>query len=179
MEALSLEEEEFESYRYPWARSLFLVVLYAALIVFLWFFPLPALQSFFQRLLMGFLYAGAALVIVIITFVTFTAVLPPISMPEDTVDEVWEEDNGAGPDVLSGYAIAVPALMDPGKAEVVWQIIDEVAMDTTTFATITVDEGTGIISVTDEVFESNVGDLVHDIRMRLRDARLNVRKPRC
>lgn len=173
-----MEEETVEPYRYPWARSLFLVVLYAAFLVFLWFFPVQNLRSFFQRLLIGFVYAGAALVVVIITFFTFTAVLPPIPAPEEDADEVWDGAE-AGPDVLSGYAMAVPALMDPYKAERVWQIIDEIALDTTTFATITVDERTGIITVTDEVFEQDVEHLVHDIRARLREAHLSVRKPRC
>lgn len=173
-----MEEETVEPYRYPWARSLFLVVLYAAFLVFLWFFPLPALRSFFQRLLMGFVYAGAALVIVAITFFILTAVLPPIPLPDEDADEDWDEAE-AGPDVLSGYAMAVPALMDPDRADVVWQIIDEIVMDTATFATITVDEQTGIIAVTDEMFEPDVVRLVHDIRERLRDAHLIVRKPRC
>ena len=68
MEKSSTEQK---TYRYPWARALMIVVLYGALLVFLWHFPTPGGRTFFQSLFKGFLYVIAGLALVAVTVFSF------------------------------------------------------------------------------------------------------------
>ena len=53
--------------RYPWSRALMMVVIYGALMIFLWHFPTSGGRTFFQGIFRAFLHIGAGLVLVGIT----------------------------------------------------------------------------------------------------------------
>ncbi len=179
--------EEETTYRYPWARSLFLIVVYVALLLFLWYLPWEGPRLFFQKLMMGFVYGLAALLLIGVTLLVILFIAPPVPqhLLEDELErfdeaewEDWEE--GAGyVEVLGAHAIAVPALLDPVRSELVWEVLDTLALRSVeAIATISVDEETGIIAVTEEDDKERSARLLKDIKRALESANLRVRKPK-
>lgn len=172
-------EQETETYRYPWLRTLFLLVLYAALLIFLWYFPTETGRRFFRTLFEGFLYVGAGLVLVGITFLLFVFIMPVLPSPE--VED--EEDLEDFPlevfplDVVEARSLAIPALLEPANAATVWDLLLEVSEQFGDLVIITVDEETGIVSVT-APDRSMATRMVRSIRKYMQRSGFTVRKPR-
>jgi hypothetical protein len=173
-----------------------ILVLYGALLVFLWHFPIPAVETFFRNLMRGFLYILAGLVLVLITVLVFLFFpFPPL--PEAWVEGIegmeeggneWEEDEYAEwdeefpiPDVditsmlartlkLSNYRLAE-------HENIIWEILDEVMITSDAMAFVAFDPMPGVITVTD-LDPEETNELLAKIRERLKDEGFKVRTPR-
>jgi len=168
-----------EPYRYPWARSLMLIVLYGALLVFLWHFPTPGGRVFFRDLFRSLLTIMAGLAIVGVTLLVLLFILPAVPMPE--LDEAYDEDEAEMDDfvdlstVLPSSAILVPALKKPAtEPEILDLLYDlEPELDGIVLA----DSKTGIITVA-EVGATAASYLIGRIRAYLKQAGYTTRSPR-
>ncbi|NBD35449.1 MAG: hypothetical protein GVY30_05570 [Chloroflexi bacterium] len=188
--------EEQERHGYPWAKALMIIVLYGALLVFLWHFPIPAVETFFRNVMRGFLYIFAGLGLVLITILAFLFFpFPPLpeawmegmedGMGEwdgDEYDEYeeWDEEFPI-PDVdvssllarslkLSNYRLA-------DHESIIWEILDEVMITSDAMAFVAFDPMPGVITVTD-LDPDETNELLAKIRERLKDEGFKVRTPR-
>jgi len=172
-----------------------IIVLYGALLIFLWHFPIPAVATFFRNLMRGFLYIFAGLGLVLITFLVLLF-FPFPSVPEawmegmeegmgewdedEYEDEEWDEEFPI-PDVditsmlarslkLSNYRLA-------DHENIIWEILDEVMITSDAMAFVAFDPMPGVITVTD-LDPEETNEVVGEIRDRLTDAGFKVRTPR-
>lgn len=169
------------SRHYPWARALLVIVLYGALLVFLWHFPTAGGRQFFQGLFRGFLYVIAGLVLVGITllFLIFLP-LPAWLLKEVDREAVESEEDvaaGSAGGVFSGHAFVIPGVKNANNESAVWEILYNLEEDFRPEATICLDAQNEILSVTDEDPEE-VSFLIDEIRVRLRELKLTLRSPR-
>ncbi|MEJ5308628.1 MAG: hypothetical protein WHX52_02565 [Anaerolineae bacterium] len=173
---------EQKVYRYPWARALMIVVLYGAMLVFLWHFPTPGGRAFFQTLFRGFLYilAGLALIGVTIVFFLFFPIPPvPEKMKKELLDEAPvddDQDNFDG-EVLPARALMVPAFKSPEVEPRVWETLYAFERDYQLEGDILADAYTGIIAVTEDD-EEETEYILDEIRSRLKAAGIAFRNPR-
>ena len=166
-------------YRYPWARALMIIVLYGALLIFLWHFPTPGGRAFFQAIFRGFLYifAGLALVVVTVVFFLFFP-LPPgrVQADKDTFSEDDEDDDAFG-GVFAARSLLVPSFKNPTIEPQVWDILYDVQQELDVDFTVVADAQAGMVAVMDEV-EEETDYILNEIRSRLRSAGIAVRNPR-
>jgi len=179
------QEEDYnneETYRYPWARSLFLVVLYVAFLIFLWHFPLEGPREFFQTLLQGFLYilVGLGLTLISLTLLMFVLPPPPLGA-EDMPDEDMFLDDVPEDEwvhlLTHGRALFAPGLRQTERTQAVWDVLDEIISEIDPICCITLDSESEIIAITGEDSEE-AQLLFEEIRRRLRGIGLKPRKPR-
>ena len=203
-----MEREDFEQgneiQHYPWLRNLFFVVLYAAIVIFLWHFPTEGGRQFFQNLLRGIVYILAGLAVVGVALLLFMFILPVFpGMEEDEEEEdddeyeEYDEDEGFPlidqEDFLEllesltadelrlveGRSVAVPALQDPQRAEMVLDILHDMVDETDDQGTLIADRHTGVIMVEGKGDEQAAARLLRDVRTHLRREGIKVRQPRC
>lgn len=179
MEKSSTEQK---AYRYPWARALMIVVLYGALLVFLWHFPTPGGRAFFQTLFKGFLYVIAGLVLVAITIIFF--LLFPIPHVPKKLKNGLEDDAYPGDDrdvfvgaILSARSLLVPAFKSPQFESHVWETLYAFEQEYQPETDILADPYTGIIAVNDDD-EEEATYILNEIRSRLKAAGIATRSPR-
>ncbi|HOU14240.1 MAG TPA: hypothetical protein PKZ84_14115 [Anaerolineae bacterium] len=171
-----------KSYHYPWARALMIVVLYGALLIFLWHFPTPGGRAFFQALFRGFLYifAGLALVLVTIIFFMFFPLPPQQRKPDEefvTDDEDDDTDEAGWGGVFTARSLLVPAFKNPEVESRVWDILYDLEGELNPNCVIAADARSGIITITDgDVGETDY--VLEEIRSHLRRAGIAVRSPR-
>ncbi len=177
---------------YPWAKALMIIVLYGALLVFLWHFPIPAVETFFRNVMRGFLYIFAGLVLILLTILAFLFFpIPPLpeswtegmdewdeeDYDEDEYEE-WDEELPI-PDMTSMLARSLKLsnyrLAD--HEDVVWDVLDDVIMTSDAMAFVAFDPMPGVITVTDLAPEET-NELIGEIRGRLEAAGFKVRTPR-
>ena len=179
-----VNEEDYnneETYRYPWARSLFLVVLYVAFLIFLWHFPLEGPRAFFQTLLQGFLYILVGLGLTLLSLILLMFILPPPPMSaEDMSDENAFLDDELEDEwvhlLTYGRALFVPGLSQPQKTQEAWHVLDEIIREIDPVCCITLDNKSEIIAITGEDVEE--AQMIFDeIRHRLHEIGLKPRKP--
>ncbi len=194
-------DQEIEVLRYPWLRNLFFVVLYAAILIFLWHFPTEGGRQFFQKLLWGIVYILAGLAVVGGAVLVFMFILP--AFPEEEEDEEYDEYEEYDEDedfslidqegfrellesltademrVVEGRSVAVPALQDPQRAEMVLDILRDMVDTADDPGTLVADRHTGVIMVEGEGDEQATARLLRDVRTRLRREGIKVRQPRC
>ncbi len=169
-----------KTYHYPWARALMIVVLYGALLVFLWHFPTEGGRAFFQTLMRGFLYILAGLALLVVTFIFFLLFpLPPLREPADKEahedEDTYEEDYQAEGGVYSARTLLVPQFKN-ADADVearVWNILYDLEADLNPNCIITADAQAGIITVTDDD-EGEARDILRELRIRLKSAGIAV-----
>lgn len=166
--------------RYPWARALLVVVLYGALLVFLWHFPTEGGRTFFQSLFKGFLYVLAALALVGITLLFFIFLPLPARLFKsiDTEADDAEADQ-EGEDVAvvnSGRAFMIPGLKAAENEAAVWEMLYAIEEDFKPAAAICLDAQSGVLTVTDDDPEE-ADFVIEEIRVRLRDLKLTMRPP--
>lgn len=179
MEKSSTEQKV---YRYPWARALMLVVLYGALLIFLWHFPTPGGRAFFQALFKGFLYVIAGLALIGVTAIFFLFFpLPPVpeKLKDDLVDDAYADEND---DDFVGAVVPVRSLMvtafkSPEVEPRIWEILYTLQRDYQFDYDILADPSTGIVAVVDED-EEEAEYILDEIRSRLKAAGIAVRTPR-
>ena len=178
MEKSSTEQK---AYRYPWARALMFVVLYGALLVFLWHFPTPGARAFFQTLFKGFLYVIAGLALVAVTAIFFLFFpLPPVSEKRmgDLVDDVYDEDdNDFHSAVVPVRSLMVAAFKSAEVEPRIWEMLYRLQRDYEFDYDILADPSTGIIAVVDED-EEEAEYILDEIRSHLKAAGIAVRSPR-
>lgn len=179
MEKSSTEQK---TYRYPWARALMIVVLYGALLVFLWHFPTPGGRAFFQALFKGFLYvlAGLALIGVTIVFFLFFPIPPvPEKLKDDLMDDAYtaEDDDTFTGAVLSARSLMVPAFKSPQFESHVWETLYAFEHEYQPEIDILADSHTGIIAVNDDD-EEEARYILNELRSRLKAAGIAARSPR-
>ena len=173
---------EQKPYRYPWARALMLVVLYGALLIFLWHFPTPGGRAFFQTLFKGFLYviAGLALVAITVVFFLLFPIPPvPVKLKNGFEDDVYlddDRDNFVGA-VLSARSLLVPAFKSSQFAPHVWETLYAFEQEYQPEVDILADPFTGIIAVNDDD-EEEATHILNEIRSRLKAAGIATRSPR-
>lgn len=170
-----------KTYRYPWARALMIVVLYGALLVFLWHFPTPGGRAFFQSIFRGFLYIFVGLALVAVTGVFFLFFpLPPgrVRADKDVFDEedTYEDDDAFG-GVFAARSLLVPSFKNPAIEPRVWDILYDVQQELDVDFTVVADAQAGMIAVMDEI-EEETEYVLREIRSRLRSAGIAVRNPR-
>ncbi len=197
-------DQEIEVLRYPWLRNLFFVVLYAAILIFLWHFPTEGGRQFYQNLLRGIVYILAGLAVGGGAVLVFMFILP--AFPEEEGDEEYDEDDeydeyDGDEDfplidredflellesltvdemrVVEGRSVAVPALQDPQRAEMVLDILRDMVDAADDPGTLVADRHTGVIMVEGEGDEQATARLLRDVRTRLRREGIKVRQPRC
>ncbi|HNT73760.1 MAG TPA: hypothetical protein PKH77_01940 [Anaerolineae bacterium] len=169
------------SQRYPWARALLVIVLYGALLVFLWHFPTEGGRVFFQDLFRGFLYVIAGLLLVGITLLFFVFLPLPARLLEridsdaDDVDE--DAEDRVAEVVFSGRAFMIPGLQTADNEAAVWEILYAIETDFKPEATICLDAHSEILTITDDDPEE-LDFLIEEIRTRLRALKLMLRAPR-
>lgn len=172
---------ETKAYRYPWARALMIVVLYGALLVFLWHFPTPGGRAFFQTLFKGFLYVIAGLGVVAVTAIFFLFFpLPPVPEKhlDDLVDDAYdEEDSGFHAAIVPVRSLMVPAFKTSAAESRVWEILYTLQRDYEFDYDIMADPSTGVIAVVDED-EEEAEYILDEIRANLKAAGIAVRSPR-
>ena len=178
IETESPNSYEEDTYHYPWARSLMLVVLYVALMVFLWHFPTTGGRAFFRGLFRGLLTVVAGLAVVGVTLLLILLVLPAPRIPED--DDMYDEDEAEydfAPldSVIPAYSILVPALKKPETEPFVWDLLG--ALEQELVGMMLADTATGIVTVT-EVDAETAAYNVEEIRARLKQAGITTRRPR-
>ena len=178
IETEPLKTSEENSYRYPWARSLMLIVLYAALMIFLWHFPTAGGRTFFRDLFRGLLTVVAGLAVVGVTLLLVLLVLPAPRIPED--DDMYDEDEAEydfAPldSVIPAYSILVPALKKPETEPFVWDLLG--ALEQEFGGMMLADTATGIVTVT-EIDAETAAYNVEEIRARLKQAGITSRRPR-
>ena len=187
--------EEQERHGYPWAKALMILVLYGALLVFLWHFPIPVAETFFRNLMRGFLYILAGLVLILITVLAFLFFpFPPLpeSWTEGMEDmDEWDEDEEEFGEWDEEFQVPVPEGMTSMLARslklgnyrladhesVVWDILDEVIVTSNVLALVAFDPMPGVITVTD-LDPDETNKLLAEIRNRLTDEGFKVRTPR-
>jgi len=179
MEESSTEQK---TYRYPWARALMIVVLYGALLVFLWHFPTPGGRAFFQSLFKGFLYifAGLALIGVTVVFVLFFPIPPvPGKVKNEFMDDVYvdEAENEYFGGVFSMRALIAPTFKNPDVEPRVWEVLYSIERDGELGCEIFADADTGIIAVSG-AHEEETEYSLSKIRSHLKAAGIAVRSPR-
>ncbi len=171
-----------ESSSYPWMRSILLLLLYGAAMVFLWNFPEAGGREFFRTLMHGFVYVLAGLVILGITVLLIAALVPSQDKKKD--EEKEEKDSQAAAyqgkrrgkaAVSAGRVLTVPALLDPSQADQVWEIVESEAEEQRTGCPVTVDESSGTIAIA-ETNELEARLLLRGIRERMRQAGLIVHR---
>ncbi|MGC9399625.1 MAG: hypothetical protein ACP5HM_10880 [Anaerolineae bacterium] len=175
-------KQKQEVYRYPWLRNLFLLVVYVALIIFLWNFPGEGVKVFFRNLLGGILYLLAGLVLVGLTLLLLIALLPAVPKSwvpeeeddEEPVHEMLPEENVI---VLTGRTLGVPKLRDPQYVRAVWDILAEVEASIDGECLVVVDDRVGTLSVSAEN-PRVLDDFVRDLSGRLQKEGLYVRRVR-
>lgn len=173
---------EQEPYRYPWARALMIVVLYGALLIFLWHFPTPGGRVFFQTLFKGFLYVIAGLVLVAITvifFLLFPIPFVPEKLKNGLEDDAYPDDDrddfvGA---VSAARSLLVPAFKTPEAEPRVWETLYAFERDYQPDCEILADAFTGVIAITEDD-EEETEYILDEIRSRLKAAGIAVRNPR-
>ena len=177
-----MTEEQNENEHYPWARALMMIVLYGALLIFLWHFPTEGGRVFFQTLFNGFLYGIAALVLIAITLaVLLLFPVPPfLSVELESVEEPLEEDaddaSGFYQTIFPGRVVLVSALKDAVREAEVWSVLYEIKDELEPGGSIIVDVQGGAIGVLDG--EANEADLlINEIQKRLRKAKISVCAP--
>jgi hypothetical protein len=173
---------ETKAYRYPWARALMIVVLYGALLVFLWHFPTPGGRTFFQALFKGFLYviAGLALVGVTVVFFLFFPIPPvPEKLKDGLVDDADadEDDDDYTGAVLPARSLMVPAFKSPEVEPRIWEVLYAFQREYEFDFDILADAYTGIIAVVEED-EKEAEYILNEIRSQLKAAGIAVRSPR-
>lgn len=181
MEKSSTEQK---MYRYPWARALMIVVLYGALLIFLWHFPTPGGRAFFQALFKGFLYviAGLALVAVTVVFFLFFP-LPPVpeKMRGEMRDDAYADDNdyddNSSGSIFSMRSLMVPTFKNPAIEPRVWEVLYTIEREGELSCDIFADADTGIIAVSEEDDEE-AEYILAEIRSHLKGAGIAVRSPR-
>jgi hypothetical protein len=179
MEKSSTEQK---TYRYPWARALMIVVLYGALLIFLWHFPTPGGRAFFQTLFKGFLYvlAGLALTVVTVIFFLFFPIPPVPEKLKNGLDEDAylddDQDDFAG-EVLPARALLVPAFKSPEVEPRVWETLYAFEREYQLEGDILADAYTGVIAVTEDD-EEETEYILNEIRSRLKAAGIAFRGPR-
>ena len=179
---------------YPWAKALMIIVLYGALLVFLWHFPIPAVETFFRNVMRGFLYIFAGLGLVLITFITLL-LFPFPSLPESWTEgmDEWDEEDYEEEDYEEwdeGLPIPIPDMTSmlarslklsnyrlADHEDVVWEILDDVIITSDAMAFVAFDPMPGVITVTD-LDPEETNELVAKIRERLKDEGFKVRTPR-
>jgi aconitase B len=77
--------------------------------------------------------------------------------------------------VTSGRVLTVPALLDPSKADQVWEIVESEAEDQHSGCPVTIDEASGTIAIA-ETNELEARLLLRGIRERMRHAGLIVHR---
>ncbi|MCD4738132.1 MAG: hypothetical protein K8R89_02590 [Anaerolineae bacterium] len=180
---------EEQDYSYPWLRNLFLVVLYAGALIFLWHFPVEGVRQFVQELFRGFGYLLAGLLLMGITLFLLLFIAPSSPSEEEEVEEDEDlfEDGGWMPEdfeallgtlngvgLFEGYTVGVPALSDPEQADRIWEILYQVQEQFGERGTIVVDQGMGMIALS----SSDGGrDLFRAVKSELRKAHIQTRKP--
>jgi hypothetical protein len=169
-------EQNEDRYRYPWLRNLFFVVLYVALLIFLWHFPLEGPQIFLRNLMRGFLYLLAGLVVLGATALVVLAILPPAE-EELVSNSDFEPFMDGEMLMLSGYALGVPVLTDSARAEDVWLALERFQAQTEEPSTLIIDERTGVLMLAaDEPWLAD--DLLHELSRHLKDAGIKVKRVR-
>jgi len=178
-----MTEEKSENERYPWARALMIIVLYGALLIFLWHFPTEGGQEFFQKLFVGFVYGLVALLLLVITLVGLLLfpVPPFLKIEVEDVDEMLEEEEATAPEffqtIFPGRAVLVPALKNAEQEAEIWSMLYEIEDEFEPASSVVVDVQSGIIGVLEE--EPGEADfLIAEIRKRLRAVKISVRSPR-
>ncbi|HOT90027.1 MAG TPA: hypothetical protein PLJ78_01590 [Anaerolineae bacterium] len=156
-----------------------IIVLYGALLVFLWHFPTPGGRAFFQSLFRGFLYILAGLALVIVTFIFFLFFpLPPQRASADQnvdteEDEDFDEEEGEG-GIYSARTLLVPSFKNADVEARVWDILYDLEGELNPDCIIAADARSGIIMVTDDD-EEEADYILHEIRTRLKKAGIAVR----
>ena len=179
MEKSSTEQK---AYRYPWARALMFIVLYGALLVFLWHFPTPGGRAFFQALFKGFLYVIAGLALIGVTAIFFLFFpLPPVpeKLRDGLADDVYndEEDDDFDDTISPARSLMVPAFKSSDVEPHVWEILYALEHEYQPDCDILADAYTGIIAVSEED-EEETDYILSEIRSRLKAAGIAVRNPR-
>jgi hypothetical protein len=173
---------EQKAYRYPWARALMIIVLYGALLVFLWHFPTPGGRAFFQALFKGILYVLAGLALVAVT-VVFFLFFPLPFVPEKLKDELGDDaslDDVQGDfagAVLPARSLMVPAFKSPEVEPRIWETLYAFEREYQLESDILADAYTGVIAVTEDD-EEEAEYILDEIRSRLKAAGIAVRNPR-
>lgn len=168
-------EQDNETYRYPWLRNLFLLVLYVAFLIFLWHFPLEGVQLFFRDLMHGFLYLIAGLVLAGVTVLLFLLFVPPIPEYEDTYDEEDDAFLDEGMVVLSGYSLGIPQLRDLSQADAIWEALRDFEESTADESVLIVDEQAGTVMLSAENIWA-ADELLHELSRHLVDAGIKVKR---
>jgi hypothetical protein len=174
-------QTDMKTYHYPWARALMIVVLYGALLVFLWHFPTPGGRAFFQSLFRGFFYllAGLALLAVTAIFFLFFPLPPQRSKKTDEFaagdEDVYEGEEGLG-GVFTARSLLVPAFKNPEVESRVWDILYELEGELNLDCVIAADARSGIITITDDD-EAETDYVLREIRSRMKSAGIAVRNP--
>ncbi len=167
-------EQENETYRYPWARNLFFVVLYVGLLIFLWRFPVESMRVFFRDLMGGFLYLVAGLILLGVTVLLVITLMPPVFDDSEVgigFDEFEDEDILT----VEGRVLGVPALRDPLKVGEAWDSLRAFQENTDVPTALVVDERAGVIMI---FSAEGWGDpqLVHDLSRHLVDEGFKVKR---
>lgn len=178
MEKSSTEQKV---YRYPWARALMIIVLYGALLVFLWHFPTPGGRAFFQALFKGFLYvlAGLALIAVTAVFFLFFPIPPAQEQKNELHHDAYandDEDDYLG-SVFSMRSLMVPTFKNPDVEPRVWDTLFSIEREGELGCDVFADANTGVIAVSEED-EEEAAYTLSEIRSRLKAAGIAVRSPR-
>jgi hypothetical protein len=172
-------------YHYPWLRTVMLIVVYGALMVFLWHFPSEGGRTFFRTLFRGLLYVLAGVGVVGVTLVLLLFVLPSLPVPPEEEDEDWNdeedwddedyEDEGVYiSTVIPARSLYVSAFKKRETEPQVWNVLYE--LEDELECIILADAFSGIIAVT-EVGGAAANDNIRMIRERLKRAGFSVRNP--
>ena len=169
-----------EVYHYPWLRTVMIIVVYGALMVFLWHFPSTGGRTFFRTLFRGLLYVFAGVGVVGVTLLLLLFVLPSVSLPPEEDGDDEDEDYVDAEDifietVFPARAIVVPAFRNPETEPRVWETLYE--LEEELGGVILADAYSGVVAVT----EGGADDETYNIRVireRLRRAGIASRKPR-
>ncbi len=168
----------------PWLHALIVILLYAGLLVLLWFFPLEIVRDFFRTLLGGMLYvfAGAALILVTLLFI--------ILLPWPPSSGVWDEEDGER-DALDVFREEIPRIYIPSSRVLIVPALKEESEDferaLTMLGTIlameseevsfAIDDHIGALSLIVDEYDE-LPELVRKVREKLQSAGLKVRNPR-
>ncbi|HQE92722.1 MAG TPA: hypothetical protein PLH19_08230 [Anaerolineae bacterium] len=172
---------EAKTYHYPWARALMVLVLYGALLVFLWHFPTPGGRAFFQTLFRGFLYVLAGLGLVAVTVIFFLFFPLPqqwnrkIEALNAGAEGDYEAEEGLG-GVFTARSLLIPAFKSPDVESRVWDILYDLESELDPDCVIAADARSGIITITDDD-EEETDYILREIRSRLKSADIAVRSP--
>jgi len=183
---MTSEKDDLEKQHYPWARVLMIVVLYGALLFFLWHFPSQGGRVFFQNLFKGFLYLLAGLALIGVTILAFTFIPVPLSWAIPRLDDAFDDEDeyeeyedvdGGVSDIFTGRALMIPTLKSVEGETEVWDILRYLEEDFQPDCIISLDPDTGILMVSEE--DPDEADfLINEIRARLRQAKISARTPR-